>query len=281
MKLLIFLISLSAFSREVLISGEKEHHYIVEASKNNFVMKLGMSQAFVFDLNSSTSTLRRMQLSRDCYQSRLIWVGEFLIGRNITCKLQNGVFRKIENRDENPFEFSITFFKETEEHFYFLINERDYLVSEFGKVVLKTINKRTNEIQYRDFILEVPGFSGAMKVSDEKLYIIVVEGYTENYLYEIEKKIFNVEVALGFSEIPKKKLFQFSGLSFDLFKIEESFLVDNVDAYGENYDSVFLKDSEQIDFFNECKIVSRFKGAILGNCAGNLTKNPIQLDFLR
>lgn len=266
MRLFIFLISFSLYADTLLTSSINTMFFQNKLNKSEVALVKGqILKTYNLQLNKFVS---EFGLQEPCQNTDFLWVGKLLISKNRTCILKDGIFREAEARDENPFEFSITYLKETSDSYLFVLNKREFFENEFGEFILKTVDKRSGQASYETMYDQIPGFSGALKSVGNDLYYVIVEGYEENYLYKTSIDNF-LDFKLS-SPIPGDLIIQFEGLSFELWMQENKILVDNSNAYGSAYDSLLIQDDTVKTGMNKCHIVGTFKSKWIVNCKGKL-----------
>lgn len=277
--LILMAIVFTSFSSELLIENSGDSFYLQNKMNHNQILQVnrdtGVAKLYNIESGSESDSI---EVERGCINSGLYFDGLFLVSPETTC-LYDSEKKKIEFWGLNDIPtgaFSISKFYETRRKSYYIFNGLDYLNSTTGYIKVKSIDKRSGDIEIIDLVEGVPHFSAGINFNEEtqEFYMMTTSGYYDNILHEMNGEAlynaFRNDQIIEFDDLVINSTERFEGLSFNLLVLEDGMVVNNSNAYGESYNSVFYdgQNFETLDI--DCEISGQLVNSLLLNCAGDL-----------
>lgn len=248
-------------------------NFIQNLSIRNEIIELNGRRARLIDFPTK-KLISILAIPEKCIQGNTLFLEGYLVSLGITCRRIGSRFTIIEERKISPFEFDLEYLgKDERGNLNFAINERDFH-KDAGRIFLKRINSKTQNVFYGSFLENVPGFSGGMARKGNELLFSIAFSYDRNEIHSVSIKDIASFSGTGFnfSQFESVPIVTFSGLSFSLWVVKEKLLIDNSNVYGEGYESYIYNFQNDLleGINNSCKIVGVFNQKFLRNCEGKL-----------
>lgn len=289
------LLGINAFAQESSILNTSEESIFIQSKSNRdkiLVFNESFSRAQVWNIKNKRYSSLVLTVDEEC-SNKGIYVGSLIVTASITCYIDSNRVKLLSRNSTPDDHFSFQYLFETDDVYFFIMNGRPFPEGKSGYMKVKVVKKDYSEIQVIDLVEDVPGFSGAISVDRRNSIVYytmysAVNGIPGNILYqlslsEIKKMIFANKVK-GFKDLDLSiSVDFFTGLSFELFLVESTFLYWNGDAYeGESYPSYYIRDQikHDIEGFENCSIIGVYDNGVLVSFDANTLK-IINIDNLK
>ncbi|MBT3235590.1 MAG: hypothetical protein HN353_06545 [Bdellovibrionales bacterium] len=254
---------------------------IQDQSNPNRILVFLMEEEIVKIWNHSKSKFEKRNYSfdKECMSNSLIYVHPVLANVKTTCIFDQEIQRVvlIGETSEPKDNFSFAFLFQDDVNTYFVVNGRDFPSASAGYIMLKTVNKRSQNHHIVDLIVDVPGLSGGMNLyaGSQTLYYTLATGMGTNIVYGLPlgdlKSLVELNIQNNFMHLAKKIYGPFQGLTFHLTVSEYGLLYNNRTIYGEYESYLILNNSgtkKTVELPKDCSLVGTLESSWLFNCSG-------------